>query len=299
MLVIVGNKDLNLGDEAVNKTVLYHADCVDGFTAAWVARKALVEKGCVAHCIPVRYGENPPINIVYKDDIYIVDFSYKRGVLLKMRERIAGGCKVIVIDHHKTAQAELEGLEDCTFDMDHCGCVLTWNHFYPTIPNPILLDYVQDWDLYKLELADSAALREYVSVYNFDFKTWDELADHFSDSSVRAFSHMVHAGTAIQKWISKSVAYHLERQKEISFTGGTFPTCFVSDKRLATTIAHALAEQSGTAGACIIPQKGKVEVSLRSVGDFDVSAVAEQNGGGGHKNAAGFHLQHWMLGNTS
>ena len=28
--------------------------------------------------------------------------------------------------------------------------------------------------------------------------------------------------------------------------------------------------------------------SLRSIGDFDVSAIAKQHGGGGHKNAAGF-----------
>lgn len=31
--------------------------------------------------------------------------------------------------------------------------------------------------------------------------------------------------------------------------------------------------------------------SLRSVGDFDVSAIAKKYGGGGHKNAAGFKLQ--------
>ncbi len=37
--------------------------------------------------------------------------------------------------------------------------------------------------------------------------------------------------------------------------------------------------------------KGRV-FSLRSVGDFDVSAVAASYGGGGHKNASGFTLPH-------
>jgi len=284
-----------------NKVVLYHADCVDGFTAAWVSRlhrlyniKALLEKcqGTI-RCIPVRYEEDPPVDI-YNSDIYIVDFSYKREVLLKMRERCQG--KVVVLDHHKTAEAELEGLEDCIFDMNKCGTVLAWEYFFPEKPIPLFLEYVQDWDLYRLKLPNSEALREYVSAYDFDFKTWDELADHFEDPSQRAFSHMVHAGSAIQRWISKSVAYHLARQKQIGFTGGTFPTCVVSDKRLVTKVGLALAEQSGTAGACIIPQKGRVEVSLRSIGDFDVSEVAEQNGGGGHKNAAGFYAQYWFLG---
>jgi nanoRNase/pAp phosphatase (c-di-AMP/oligoRNAs hydrolase) len=31
-------------------------------------------------------------------------------------------------------------------------------------------------------------------------------------------------------------------------------------------------------------------VSLRSKGDFDVSAIAKRFGGGGHKNAAGFNI---------
>lgn len=33
------------------------------------------------------------------------------------------------------------------------------------------------------------------------------------------------------------------------------------------------------------------QVSLRSVGDFDVSTIAKQYGGGGHKNAAGFRCK--------
>jgi oligoribonuclease NrnB/cAMP/cGMP phosphodiesterase (DHH superfamily) len=34
-------------------------------------------------------------------------------------------------------------------------------------------------------------------------------------------------------------------------------------------------------------------VALRSVGDFDVSEIAKQYGGGGHKNAAGFIHNEW------
>ena len=31
-------------------------------------------------------------------------------------------------------------------------------------------------------------------------------------------------------------------------------------------------------------------MSLRSIGDFDVSEVAKRLGGGGHKNAAGYRI---------
>ena len=37
-----------------------------------------------------------------------------------------------------------------------------------------------------------------------------------------------------------------------------------------------------------VDSAGKVRVSLRSEGDYDVSGIAKRYGGGGHKNAAGF-----------
>lgn len=46
---------------------------------------------------------------------------------------------------------------------------------------------------------------------------------------------------------------------------------------------------SGTFGLCWYYTKdGTIACSLRSNGDYDVSAIAKVFGGGGHKNAAGF-----------
>ncbi len=39
------------------------------------------------------------------------------------------------------------------------------------------------------------------------------------------------------------------------------------------------------------PRRGRVRVSLRSRGDFDVAAVAQEFGGGGHRNAAGISFE--------
>jgi nanoRNase/pAp phosphatase (c-di-AMP/oligoRNAs hydrolase) len=36
------------------------------------------------------------------------------------------------------------------------------------------------------------------------------------------------------------------------------------------------------------------QYGLRSIGDFDVSMVAQAFGGGGHKNAAGFQLPYLL-----
>ena len=58
---------------------------------------------------------------------------------------------------------------------------------------------------------------------------------------------------------------------------------------LQSDVGHELANQSGTFGLLWFVDKDKqCRCSLRSNGDYDVSAIAKAFGGGGHRNAAGF-----------
>ena len=60
---------------------------------------------------------------------------------------------------------------------------------------------------------------------------------------------------------------------------------------LASDVGHELANQSGTFGLLWFVDKDNVcKCSLRSNGDYDVSAIAKVFGGGGHRNAAGFQI---------
>ena len=61
---------------------------------------------------------------------------------------------------------------------------------------------------------------------------------------------------------------------------------------LTSDVGHELANQSGTFGLCwTLGQSGTVaKCSLRSNGEYDVSAIARTFGGGGHRNAAGFEV---------
>lgn len=81
---------------------IYHANCADGFTAAWAVREALGE---TVEYIPAGYGDEPPD--VAGADVIIVDFSYKRPVLERMAHTARS---IIVLDHHKTARDDLINL---------------------------------------------------------------------------------------------------------------------------------------------------------------------------------------------
>ena len=81
---------------------IYHGNCADGFGAAWVVRKAL---GDDVEFFPGVYQSEPPD--VTGRDVVMVDFSYKRDVLLDMA---AEADSIVIIDHHKTAQEDLVDL---------------------------------------------------------------------------------------------------------------------------------------------------------------------------------------------
>ena len=111
--------------------VLYHKDCNDGFGAAWVAWQAL---GNQAKYIPVQHGDLPP-DIPDGSIVTIADFAYSRDVLLGMYERMESP---LVLDHHKTADQDLPGLEFTTFDIAKSGVMLACEYWLPAqTPQPL------------------------------------------------------------------------------------------------------------------------------------------------------------------
>jgi uncharacterized protein len=149
--------------------ILYHASCNDGFGSAWAAYQKF---GAKAQYIPVQYGESLP-KLPDGSMIYIVDFSYSRDVLLSLKKR----CEVQVIDHHKTAFEALTGLDFAEFDMNRSGAVMTWSHFFPELGVPMLLQYIQDRDLWTWQLSNSKEINAAIGSYPMEFDAWDELAD--------------------------------------------------------------------------------------------------------------------------
>ena len=99
--------------------------------------------------IPAQYGDTPPD--VSGQDVFIVDFSYKRPVLERMYKKAKS---LVVYDHHKTAEKELEGLDYAVFDKELAGCSLTWRQLFPGSTLPRVLYHITKRDLWQHELYD-------------------------------------------------------------------------------------------------------------------------------------------------
>jgi uncharacterized protein len=292
--------------------VIYHAECQDGFCAAWLYYLAF--PGADFHA--AHYGTEPPD--CTGRQVHIVDFSYKRPV---MRRLLSQAHKVVVLDHHKTAQEELAGLVDefvqrpdliqnppgselpeIVFDMDKSGGRLAWEYLYSRqlLPNrllstsasgfsvgvpPWLVAYTEDQDLWHHTLPNSKAVNAALRTYPLAFDTWDDLL-HVR-GGYKTWDRFLDEGVAVLRAEKQAVDQHVKHAREIDFAG--FKVLCVNATVLFSEIAGRLAE-GRPFGACYFDrQDGKRQWSLRSRdGGIDVAKLAADLGGGGHRNAAGF-----------
>lgn len=261
-------------------TVIYHDHCVDGFTAAWCAWRKL---GNNVRYVAAQYGDAPPD--CAGDDVLILDFSYPRAVLEELNRTAKS---LLVLDHHKSAEAELAGLPYCQFDMTRSGAAMAEDHFYPEDGRSNLVGYVQDRDLWEWKLQDSREVSAYIATVYKGFSDWNMLWDDIEC----ALPDVVRRGKAILSAAEAHVQEQAPLARDVVIGGHSVPTinATFAISELVGRIAE-IAKIEGTApfaAGWFQKQDGQFVYSLRSRGDFDVSEVAKLYGGGGHKNAAGF-----------
>jgi uncharacterized protein len=259
-------------------TVLYHANCKDGFGAAWAAYQHFGES---AQYIPVNYGDPIP-SLDDGDNVYIVDFSYPKDILVPLSER----CNLKVIDHHKTAFEALTGLNFATFDMDRSGAVLTYKHFFPDRTPPDLLFYIQDRDLWLWNLPYSREFSASLNSWPMTFKGWDDIAE--SIQYKEHFDDFIAEGRAILRHIDSVVENKTKQAKIKEWFGFHNVATMNLTEYISETCHNILQVTEASFVATYFDIESKRIWSLRSRGDVDVSAIARQFGGGGHKAAAGF-----------
>jgi oligoribonuclease NrnB/cAMP/cGMP phosphodiesterase (DHH superfamily) len=256
--------------------VLYHDECNDGFAAAYAFWLKFPEY----KYIPVKYGDPVP-TMLDVEHVYIVDFSYKRKVLLKM----SGKFPVTVLDHHKTAQADLQGLNFAHFDMNKSGAMLAWEFVHGKAMPPILFEYIQDRDLWR----NSLPFSEKISAYLFQFERTFEDFKLIHKSLDLNFSSCKLEGAAILRYIKQLTNNIASRARKGILCGQE--VLFVNTPILQSEVGNKLITEERAAIVAIFYEKEEgIYISLRSRKDVDCSKIAESFGGGGHKNASGFRL---------
>lgn len=261
------------------KLCIYHGNCADGFTAAWVIRKKL---GTDVKFFPGFFGKVPPD--VEGKDVVITDFSYPRVILEELVEKANS---VLVLDHHITAQKDLEGVKglQSVFDINRAGCRITWDYYFPNQPPPQLLLHVEDRDLWKFALRSTREIQAAVFSFEYSFQAWDWLMS-------QDLSRLAADGEAIER-------KHFKDIREL-IAVSTRMMCINDCLVPVVNVPYTLASDTGNLLAKTVPllfgatyydTEDRRNFSLRSLeGGMDVGKIAFGYGGGGHKHASGFRV---------
>lgn len=265
--------------------VFYHAHCRDGFTAAWAAWNKFHDD---AEYIPSSYNSKYMPRVEEGDEVYIVDFSYKRPVIDDMLKTLGETGSLHILDHHASAEKILGDLDCATFDMDKSGARLAWEHFHPDTEVPPIVLYVEDNDLWRFDLEDSVEIANYISTIEHRFESWTFINDMLEDPLSR--QRVVEIGAAVKRAIDRMVDQAVSNMHMEMVDGNEVPT--VNSCILQTQIGARLNETYPDAKFAMVYFDSKDDKRICSLrtqrDDYDVSELATKFDGGGHPRAAAF-----------
>lgn len=309
-------------------TIIYHADCIDGFGSAYAAWCAF---GDQANYCPMHHGETWDDAKISGADVYILDFSFAPE---KLDTIAALAHSVTQLDHHLSAQQAWVGKLQATdngyetyecserrlkvsFNLNISGAHFAWDYFHPSKPLPLLLQHIEDQDIWKFVIPGTREFCLALRLLPFDFTVWHQLvADTPSITSPR-YVAMLSEGGAIYTYMQQEInglansrlrmpaqlrgepvdALQAIRHDQAVISENDLSWLAVTgiaintNAMFASELGNQLAEQSGTfALIWQLAGDGEVKASLRSKGSFDVAAIAARYDGGGHRNAAGFRM---------
>ena len=279
--------------------VIYHGNCADGFTSAWLANRAYAEAHpridgtmprdwVVDHHAGV-YGDNPPD--VTGRLVYILDFSYPPAVLGAMA---LAAEKIVVIDHHETAIRKFTETDwrcpdnvELHLDTTRSGAYLTSLYFWPDREPDEMVKLVDDRDRWVFQYNSTRPFAAGLFSRPYKIGEWNY--------ANRNIHEIINDGAAIERKHHKDIE---EMLAQTMFMG----TTVMNGKVLKVACANLPYIYSSDAGhkmlemwphvdfaACWYQKTdGSLSFSLRSRKDgFNVAKLAEFYGGGGHPAAAG------------
>jgi uncharacterized protein len=268
--------------------IIYHQikpgiNCPDGIASAWVAKRKYPE----AKLIGCSYGDS--VDVEDYKNLVIVDFSFP---IAQLKEWESEGKTITVIDHHKTAMADLSQFTGAIFDMNESGATLTWKTFFPDETMPAFLAYVKDRDLWDFALPDTHEIHEATGYVGRTLANIDLYCSLDADKLRQLFTPLGEYLLAPKRALVAELAGRATRHAWLGYTvmALDMPT---EHLRLVSDVCTAMYKSNNVDFVMTYnynQEHKRLDLSFRSDkngNDFDVSAIAKQCNGGGHRNAAG------------
>lgn len=271
--------------------VLFHGpNCIDGLVAAWslgLDPQTTIYLG---------YDHSKPLiaDVAFHRTLANPAHTVTRVIAVDcFPEFVRGSAKdVVVIDHHDSAKerlADRTGLTEVVFDQTHSAAVLAYRWAHPNAVVPELNKYVEDRDIWNWELPSSHAVNAFIGTKPLEMESISNLLGRLQNHE--SFYQVVVAGNAILDYQAQVIASAVSRAQVRVIDG--VRCAVVNATTLVSETGHALVDGTDTPVALLYRIDGNVlNVSVRTAKDSPIkaNAFAARFGGGGHPQAAGFHL---------
>ncbi len=274
--------------------VIYHHPCSDGTGSGYVAWKYLSEKfpDKKIDYYPMLIGALPPPNLENKN-VLICDYSYKKDILNDLLKKVN---KLLVIDHHLSAKKDLEQLDDKykIFSMDNSGAMLTWFYFFGGVKPPLLIEYIQDRDIWTKKLPNTDNFASWFYTLPLEFKEYDKYIDDnflLEMITVKGISF----GELNNYYIGQAVDYATPKFCKIK--NKYYFVAYVNSTICKSDIGNKIFDKfpliDFSATYSISDYSDDTNFSLRSADRYaDVSEIAFSLGCGGHRNSSGVRVNY-------
>ena len=278
--------------------VIYHGGCADGTAAAWVFWKHARNTDSK---IPEFYGAkhgDPPISNekILNKTVIMVDFAYKREITEKILQLTK---KLVILDHHRSNETELEGLSCTVFDMTRAGCQLAWDYVFPlSIFRPRFLDIIADRDLWNWELPKSKELNKafYMKKLTESIESIEKLFNMDIDllyAEGKSFSE--YENQLLEKLSRFKTTYYFGNEPK---NPTKFYKILVSEAVfMISELGNKISEENTDHDFVILYRFDNYKKAwyfsarARQNSDIDLGSILSLYGGGGHPKAAGFEIK--------
>lgn len=270
---------------------VFHTPCQDGILSAWTFQRYCETYGYEFELIPGDYTVADKLKDVEKfrdNKVFFIDYTISPEDTLRICEVAES---VTILDHHKTAAEKFENVSHARlikfFDMNRCGSMIAHWYFFPFEFCCEFYDYIQDYDLGRFTYPDISEFMAWFESYNCYTNTEGLFA------ALSAFTadkeECLSIGRTIQSYKNVLVATLVENAQHTTLCGTDVVKVNCPFPQLNTFVGVALIKKFNKP-AWMWGEKSDVQTnSLRSKDNLaDVSELAKQFGGGGHRNAAGF-----------
>lgn len=229
------------------------------------------------------------------DTFYITDISVNDDVA-SILKNAAKEMTLCLIDHHKSA-IPLKKYDFVQVNLESCGTSLVFDHFIETYNYGCfseeklsqlrqyidMVRIINDYDLWTHHYPESKDFNTLLGVIGLE-NMLDRFLVNPSITLSSVEESLIHfENKKKQEYIEKT-----EFEEVIDRFGRRAAICFA--EKYVSELCHHILENYKFDYVVNVNLRSKT-VNLRSKKDIDVSTIAIANGGGGHKNAAGYQLK--------